>query len=153
MSQLVYGHDDLVTAWVASHLNHDFGPSSSIGVIVGEQLIAGVVYSNYIEGPYGPVSIEMSIATTSPKWASRETLHRLFAYPFIQLGVKRVQASTARKNKEARRFLERLGFTFEGIARQAWPHGGDMAVYSMLKPECKWIKSYGQKFAETSRSA
>jgi len=83
--------------------------------------------------------IEMTVASISPRWASKGNLQAFFAYPFHQLGVRRVQAQTASENTKVRRFLERLGFQFEGIARLAHYQGGDAAFYSMLKSECRFI--------------
>lgn len=138
---LLFGADQAVAQWVRQQLhNIDPGPCAAIGIVRDNRLIAGVVYNNYIESPDGrPVSIEGTIASIDPAWCTKRNLHALFFYPFVTLGVARFQATTARKNKKARQFLVRLGFTLDGMARQAWPLGGDAAVYSMLKPECRYI--------------
>ena len=49
-----------------------------------------------------------------------------------------MQATIRRGNRTARRFVERLGFRYEGMAREAWPTGEDAALYSMLRRECRW---------------
>lgn len=94
----------------------------------------------------------MSIASISPYWCTRKNLYVLFAYPFIQLSVKRVQATCSVDNITAHQFLKRLGFQKEGIAREAWRDGGDAVVFSLLKPECKWI-NYGKTLPYTSSSS
>lgn len=139
---LVFGQDDYVSEWVSIMLGkRNWGYKTAIGIQKNDFLIAGVVYNNQMLDCKGkPFNIEMSIASVDKSWCNRHNLGVLFRYPFIQLGVKRVQATTAKRNKSVRQFLDRLGFTLEGIGRQAWPEGGDCAVYSMLKPECKWIK-------------
>lgn len=138
---LVYGYNRDITGWVYKQLG--FGTVSdddkAIGIVVDDTLIGGVVYNDFRLGKDGPLSIEMSIATVDKRWINRNNLNALFAYPFIQLNVKRVQATTRADNAAVCRFLARLGFTFEGIGREAHPLGGDVAVYSMLQPECKWI--------------
>lgn len=139
---LIYGADDIICDWVVGHLGEfDFRPAVAIGITDGQCLIAGVIYNNYRPSSR---SIEMTIASISPKWCSRSTLYSLFAYPFIQLGVKRVEATSSVHNTKAHRFLEKLGFYKEGIGREAWPHGGDSVMYSLLKHECKWL-DYGKK--------
>lgn len=137
MKSLVFGGDAFVAAWVGRRIGiADFGPSSAIGVAEDGRLIAGVVYSAWRAAPG---SLEMSIAAVSPRWCSRRVLAALFGYPFGQLAAVRVQATIRRGNRGARRFVERLGFRYEGMARAAWPTGEDAAVYSMLRHECRWL--------------
>ena len=64
----------------------------------------------------------------------------MFDYPFNQLGVNRITGLVAKKNKEARRFDEHLGFKYEGNMRHALADD-DMLIYGMLKRECKWLKN------------
>jgi alkanesulfonate monooxygenase SsuD/methylene tetrahydromethanopterin reductase-like flavin-dependent oxidoreductase (luciferase family) len=66
-----------------------------------------------------------------------------FGYPFDQLGVKRVQATIAKGNKAARKFVERLGFRYEGLARFGFSATQHAAVYSMLREECRWLHEQG----------
>lgn len=139
---LLYGHDEAVTQWVEAQLQTTLGrPSVAIGVVADEQLSAGITYTHYVQDPRdgAPRSIEMSIASTSPRWCTRRVLHFLFRYPFLDLGVGRVQVTVHRRNKHTRNFVERLGFVYEGKGRRAWPTGGDAVVYSMLPHECRWI--------------
>ncbi len=124
-----------VCRWIESQLHVDLGECAAIGVVQDEALIAAVAFNNY-----QPHMIEASVVATTPRWCSRRVLAAVFAYPFRQLGVRRVQATTARRNKRARKFIERLGFKYEGIARKGWPRGGDAAVYSMLNNECRWLR-------------
>lgn len=153
---LVYGHDEYVSQWVAAKLRippFPRGYCRAIGITENNILIAGVIYNNqHLDNHGKPLLIEMTIASVDSRWCTRHNLNQLFAYPFIHLGVKRVQATCGRKAKRVRRFLERLGFRFEGIMREASPIGGDLAHYSMLKPECKWI-SHGEISSQPASSA
>lgn len=137
MIALLYGKDAKVRQWVCDQLEApSFNESAtSIGILRNGELIAGIVYNNYIPGR----TIEMSIASTHPKWCARKILNSLFAYPFLQLGVKRVQATSSIHNHHAHNFLERLGFQKEGVLRELYYGGGDAVLYSMLKHECKWL--------------
>lgn len=61
-------------------------------------------------------------------------------YTFESRGVNRVQIRAAVDNVKSRAVAERLGFTFEGVQRQAILVNGrfqDLAVYSMLASEWK----------------
>lgn len=132
---LVYGQDARVARWVQAHGPHsgDFGYYVAVGVEEGNDLIAGWVFSEY-----RGCDIHLSGASTTPRWASRSTLHALFSYPFVQLKVARLTAYTGRSMTSVRRFLERLGFVHEGTMRQGYVDD-DIAVYGMLRDECRWI--------------
>lgn len=139
--ELLYGYDESVAKWVSEKIgNPDFGLCRAIGVLKDDNLIAGVVYSNYIESPDGrPIMCEISMAAIDKRWANKYTLNKLFAYPFIQLKVERVQVSTPVESRGVRKINEKLGFIYEGTARKAHFLGGDVDVLSMLKHECRWL--------------
>ena len=64
----------------------------------------------------------------------------LLDYAFGNLGMNRVEIRCATENKRSRAIPERLGFTEEGIIRQAewlYDHYVDHVVYSMLREERK----------------
>jgi RimJ/RimL family protein N-acetyltransferase len=135
---LLYGADKEVCEWVSQKLfkDHDsFGLSSAIGVVCKGKLIAGVVYNNY----HPRLSMEMSVASIDKRWCTRHNLKAFFKYPFIDLGVKRVQTLCSAQDEGVIMFNKRLGFTLEGLHREAWPHGGDAFSWGMLKSECRWV--------------
>lgn len=138
---LLYGEDEFVKNWVGDRVGtRDLGPCKAIGVLKGQYLVAGVVYHNYIESPSGkPLMCEITMAAEDKRWANRRTLKGLFAYPFIQLGVERLQVSTPVESRNVRIINEKLGFIYEGTGRKAHFLGGDVDVLSMLKHECRWI--------------
>lgn len=152
---LIYGRDAEIASWVCQQLKkkpYIAGLYRAVGIERNSKLIGAVVWNNYYEDNYGkPLLIEATIATIDKRWATRHNLRELFAYPFIQLKVKRVQATCHRKAKRVRTTLDKLGFHFEGIVREAHPSGGDAAHYSILKSECKWIAR--ERHAVTSASA
>lgn len=137
---LIYGADADVACWVADLIFDDpfaFGDKyTAIGVTDKGRLIAGVVYNNY----HPEHMIEMSVASIDKKWANRHNLRAFFKYPFIDLGVKRVQTLCSAAEGDVVSFNQRLGFKKEGFHREAWPMGGDAVSFGMLKNECKWIK-------------
>jgi RimJ/RimL family protein N-acetyltransferase len=136
---LLYGCDKEVLEWVSWQLfkeNDAFGKEDkAIGVIIENKLIAGVVYNRFVPN----VSIEMSIASIDKRWATRHNLKAFFNYPFIQLGLERVQTLCSSSDEGVIMFNKRLGFKQEGLHRKAWPMGGDAISWGMLKSECKWI--------------
>ena len=140
---LLHAADADICQWVSRQL---FGEddafdekSRAIGVIYGEELIAGVIYNNYVPG----ITIEMSIASIDNRWATRHNLRAFFTYPFIKLGLERVQTLCSATEGDIVAFNKRLGFVEEGYHRKAWHTGGDAISFGMLKDECKWIRGGG----------
>lgn len=106
----------------------------ALGVVRRNKLLGGVVFDQYDER-----NILMSGGFTSPAWASPKTLRQLFAYPFVQLGLRRMTTITAANNASARALDERLGFKQEGILRAHYPGDVDAILYGMLREECRWL--------------
>jgi RimJ/RimL family protein N-acetyltransferase len=139
-NRLIYGRDVEIAAWVSAKIGEpNFGQCSAIGVELDGKIIAGVVYSNYVEHHGKPISIELSIASIDKRWCTRYNLRELYAYPFLQLNVQRAQVSTPVESQGVVKFDEKLGFKYEGTARKAHFLGGDMVVLSMLRDECRWL--------------
>lgn len=131
--RLLTGFDKEVTQWVAERIPHvrEFPQSVAIGVLAGDDLVAGVVFHDYHpEYAY----IEVSMAATTAKWASRSVIGAILSYPFLQLQCQRITAVTPRKSEQPRRFLEGIGFKREGVLRLGF--GDDNAViYGLLRSE------------------
>tara|TARA_R110000803_G_scaffold44377_3_gene93967 strand:- start:627 stop:1043 length:417 start_codon:yes stop_codon:yes gene_type:complete len=126
----------LVSEAVGIDQHMPFENYSALGLVKNNQLIAGVIYNHFTE-----TSIMAHIAGKPGKrWLNRDFLFAMFDYPFNQLGVNRITGLVAKKNKEARRFDEHLGFKYEGNMRHALADD-DMLIYGMLKRECKWLKN------------
>lgn len=141
MPRPIIGCDREIARWVGSRLGiDDFGQYVAIGIVHADDLIAGIVYNNHRAYFGRSHDIDMTIASTDPAWCSRTILSGLFAYPFRQLGCRRVTAVTRVENAPARRFLVRLGFREEGVLREALPTG-NAAIYGMLAEECRWLRN------------
>ena len=135
--ELVYDRDREVADFVGEKLGWIWENGfHAIGLARDGEIVGGVVYSGYLEQPR---QVEASIYMKEPRWASRRTLQAFFWYPFVQLGVKKLQTRCKKGREEIREFNERLGFKYEGSCREAWPLGGDAWFFSMLPHECPWI--------------
>lgn len=132
---IILGQDDLVIPWIIERIPHTsfFDDATSIGVERDGELIGGVLYSNYRDR-----DIEMSAAGEG-NWLNRANLYAFFAYPFLQLGCARVTAIVPKRNKDVRKFIEKVGWVIEGRHRHAFPND-DAISYGMLKNDCRWIK-------------
>ena len=116
---LIYGIDKALCEWASINL---FGANDvfddkcvAIGFANDSGLKAAVIYSNYQPN----VSIEMSIYSVDKTWATRHNIRQFFMYPFIQLGLERVQATCSAQNEGVIVFLKKLGFSQEGYHRKA----------------------------------
>lgn len=142
---LVFGHEQFVADWVSHQLGwrpNSFEKFTAIGVSRNNELIAGVVYSEYRPDDG---DIRISIASTSPLWATKQNIRSLLYYPFVQLGCRRVTTITPKHLRRARKFLIGIGFKLEGLMRES-VDGRDACIYGMLRKECKWLEdNYGKK--------
>jgi RimJ/RimL family protein N-acetyltransferase len=135
----VYGARSDVAAYVEARTAIQFGVDASqieaIGIVDADlRLIGGVVYSEF----HGH-DIRASIAVER-RALSRSVLHQIFAYPFLQLAVRRITCLVRAGNDASARLAKKLGFTQEGIARQADATGEDLIIFGILRNECRWIE-------------
>ena len=148
---LIYGRDQEVAEWVAQrapHADNGFERYVAIGVEDKGDLIAGCVYNDF-RGH----AMHVSIASTTPKWASRKVLYAFFGYPFLQCKVERLTAYTGKSMASVRAFLVRLGFVEEGVIRKGFADD-DAVIYGMLRSECRWIKGHcHEKLPESAACA
>lgn len=156
MSVALYTSDPaFIVRWTGEKLGVTFDEGAKgIGIVDAESGLglAGVVYSNWRALPGRPAYMcDASIYSTSPRWATRTVLRAVFHYPFVQCRLRRLQTICEVADAKVRAFNERLGFTQEGVLRDAWDLGGDAIVWSMLPHECPWLKE--SDHAELSRRA
>lgn len=77
-----------------------------MGVLDGEQLVAGVLYNEYYTGSG---TIEISAASVNRRWMTRKVVHDMFNLPFEVLGSHLVVVKTSEKNMTVRNIAERAG--------------------------------------------
>jgi len=125
---------------VVDWVSNKYGPivvspdSIGLGWVQDDKLVAGVVYEEFTEA-----SIHATIVIKHGTVMTKRFFHKIFDYPFNQLGVDKiiVQANTA--NVESVHLAKRLGFTEEGMIKGAYLDG-DRIILTMTKDECKWLK-------------
>ena len=124
-----------VMAFICERVD-EFDPPENASVmasVASKGILGAVAYHNFRVS-----DIEM-VCAGEPGWLNRTALRAYFGYPFVQLGCRRVTAVCHRKNKHARKFVEKLGWKMEGVHREAMADGGDAISYGMLRQHCKWI--------------
>jgi hypothetical protein len=118
MLTYLYGADKLIADFVAQmipHCRRGFGSDArSIGVMKNGNLIAGLVYHNYdVDAGW----IELSGAAIDKSWLTRETIARMYRYPFNQLGVQMLMQRTPIDDESLLRQLAAYDYTFIKIPR------------------------------------
>lgn len=140
---ILSGQRERVAAWVASRIRDMGTPPlrdyEAIGVVRDDELIGGVIYSEYRQIAPECHDLRMHCAG-EPGWLTRASLKSLFGYPFHQLGCIRVTATVARANKRALDMNRRLGFQIEGCVRDGYGPGRDGLLLGMKRSECRWIE-------------
>jgi len=101
----------LLSRWVADRIwpgkNRDFGNCQGMAVIDGENLIGGAIYHNYEEDSG---VVEISAASTSPRWLTKETLRVMFQVPFRDWGCQAVVLRVSDEDEALHSILDRYGF-------------------------------------------
>lgn len=136
-----------LAAWAAERMPHvgedGFGPCWAVGVVRGDDLAAVVVYHQFIPA-YGTVAL--SIASATPRWASREVIAALLSAPFrgaLGAPIKKIWAMCSIKNVRACRMNERIGFKQEAILREHLGPREHGVVFRMMQHE--WRRRYAGK--------
>jgi hypothetical protein len=83
------------------------------------------------------IDAHIAIAAGS-RGLTRAFLRLIFAYPFGQLGCKRITANLSSLNTTSLDLCQRLGFTHEATLKDALPDS-DILVMRMLKADCLWL--------------
>jgi RimJ/RimL family protein N-acetyltransferase len=116
----LYGHDGAVCDFVASLIpscrERGFGNAKAIGVLNNDGfLIAGIVYHNY--DPDAEIIEISGAALPGVNWLTRETLRRMFEYPFLQLGVQMIVQRNSADDERLLGVLARYGYMFVPVPR------------------------------------
>jgi hypothetical protein len=136
--------DDRLAGWIAHRIpgmNADDlrRHAATVGVVLKGDLIAAMACGGKERG-----NVEITFAADSPKWATRDTIRTLMAWPFVQMGCHRVTTRIAASNTRAIRFNEGIGFKREGVIRQGWGPGEDCVLLGLLRGEApEWMVPHG----------
>lgn len=141
MLDYIYGHDEIVADFVAKLIpmvsQRGFGRCKTIGVINERgHLICGAVYHNF-DPVAGVIQISGAALADAP-WLTRETLRRVYDYPFKQLGCQMVVMMVMADDERVLGQLAALGYAFITIPRL---YGREQdGVVAMLTQEA-WDKN------------
>ena len=145
--RLLIGDDANVAKWVADRIPFvagiGFGPCKAIGIVGASGPLAGIVFHDWQPGFR---TIAFSVASTSPKWATKRLIGSILAYPFLEVGVQKLWTATPHTNERALRLAKGLGFTREGTLSHHF--GKDHAVINRMFHR-DFLRLYGEQCGQT----
>src|SRR6185436_11596491 len=119
MLDYVYGHDEVVAAFVAQLIpecrERGFGKCRAIGVVDETGLLGGLVYRNWCP-EVGTIEIS-GAALPGTNWLSRRTIQIMYDYPFYTVGCQMVIKTTMADNEIVLRIMAAVGFSLHHIKR------------------------------------
>jgi RimJ/RimL family protein N-acetyltransferase len=133
--KLLYGQSDRVEAFVAGLIPRcadGFGPCQAIGIVNDD----GVLVAGWVWHGWDPSAgtMEFSGAAITPKWMTREILHKLFAYAFDKVGCQLIMTRNSAGNTRLHRQLKAFGFTRYDVPR-LFGRGEDGVFWTLLDDE------------------
>ena len=133
--------------WIDNRLGTEVMRDGSLitGVVVDKELVAAWVFHDY----RGHV-IDISLASISPRWCTKQSLRAIFHYAFNDADVVRFQAVCHRRNKKMRKLFKGLGFREDCILKKGFDGERDAVLYSMLRDECRWVELNGKEEEKAS---
>jgi len=134
--KLLHGHDDTVAQWVGNRLDGYFPPPYRAAGIIDAK---GVLCGGFVLVWHHNQTAEMSMATTGDV-VTHGIAKSFFTWAFDECGVWRLQIRTSKRNRAIKKAAPKLGFRFEGAARDWYGPGSDALVWYMTPPLCRWIK-------------
>ncbi len=99
-------------------------------------ILGVVVFSRFTTG-----NCEVTVAARTSHFLTKRFLLASCAYPFIQLGCRRVTAIIAAGNERSLSLAQQLGFKEEGELVDWFP-SGNAKILGLLRKNCKWLKDY-----------
>lgn len=136
-------------AWASQILGYDaVAPNRLALAAVHDGQIVGAAIFHDFNWP----DIQVTMASTSPRWATRANFRELLRYPFVHCRCKRLTAITGATNQRARAFLCRFGFRQEGIHPDALPSGDAISYGLLARDAARWLAEdrYGQAVGSIS---
>ena len=119
MLEYVYGQNEIVAPAVAQlipHCRRGWGPNiMTIGVVEGGLMIAGIVYHNW-DPDAGVIDISAA-ALPGQYWLTRETLKRMYQYPFLQCGCQMVMNKVPADDERQLRMMAAFNYSLIRIPR------------------------------------
>lgn len=113
--------------------DYSFGNFTSMGVVLKNKLISGLIYHNY--SPEAG-TIEITGAAINRRWLTRPVLYKMYEYPFEQIGCQMVVQRNSENNTHLNNILRRYGFSEYRIERMRGINEAEI-VFTLTKEQWK----------------
>jgi [ribosomal protein S5]-alanine N-acetyltransferase len=116
-------------------------------MVAGDEIVGEIEYfpiTHYLVGY--ELSYQLFGSRHAGKGYTSEAVDLLTRYLFGRKRVNRMQLNIHPDNAASKRVAAKCGFTFEGIMRGAWFHGGeyqDLEIWSLLRDEASGAQGRG----------
>jgi len=136
MAELVFDQKDRIGAWVAERVGQgaDWGSFYALGVMEGDEVLAGVVINNY-NGSNATCHIAIARQTKQLIPLFEHVCH----YAFNHCHLKRLTGMVPTNEPRIIEFDKHLGFEEEFVMKDGAP-GADMQILVMRPDTCRWLR-------------
>jgi hypothetical protein len=136
MAELVFNQKQRIANWVAWHVGQtsDWGGFYALGVMSGDEILAGVVINNY-----NGANATCHIAIAKHTKLLVPMFRAVCEYAFIQCGLKRLTGMVPSNEPKILAFDKHLGFEEEFVMKDGAP-GADMHILVMRPDNCRWLR-------------
>ena len=112
-------------------------PYRAVGFVDDDgRLCGGLVMTDY-----RGFDADLSIYLAKPgNFIGLHALRELFSWAFDGLKVRRLTCRISPLNRRSIKFVEKVGFHYEGTMRLGLDGVNDAAIYGMTRDDCIWIK-------------
>ena len=131
--KLIVGHEPTILEWLAR--THGVHALQTPRLVFGVIDDSGVLRGAYILTWRNDTTAELHAYGAVTNDAAKDLFHAAF----VECGLFRLQLCVPRKSKSVRRGVLKMGFKYEGIAREYYGPGSDAFLYGMTAAECRWI--------------
>ena len=135
MAELVFDQKERIGGWVAKQTGQDssWGSFYALGVIRGEDVIAGVVINNY-----NGSNATCHIAVAQHTKLLVPLFHHVCDYAFNQCKLKRLTGMVPTNEPSVIAFDKHLGFEEEFVMKDGAVNS-DMQILVMWPDKCRWL--------------
>ena len=129
---------------VADYVLEQFPRLRALGRLKPFRAVAFVDDKNVLHGgvvmtDYRGFDAQLSIYVDTPRFIGLQALRHLFFWAFDTQSLRRLTCLVDPANRKSVRFVEKLGFRYEGTMRLGLDGVNDAAIYGMTRDDCLWI--------------
>lgn len=139
---ILFNDDARMTVWVQERLGVSVPVATmtrAFGMIRGDRIVAGAYFYDYYNKE-DISDITLAAAMDVPVTDCRDGMKRVFQYPFVELGLRRVSAEIELANRKAVDQAQLIGFVMEGVKRFKGKGGSDVGVFGLYPNNCVFLK-------------